>query len=301
VEKEGESTYFANIRKICALTPLSEFYARYKIDPSIFLRRIFVKSLLTVLLALIALQGCSTSWKDSAEVGALFKSAGVTGTFVLYDVDAGIFTGHNQSRSEVRFVPASTFKIPNSLIGLSVGAVKSVDDVLPYGGKPQPFEAWEKNMGLREAITLSNVPIYQELARRVGLERMRENVSKLGFGNADIGATVDTFWLEGPLKISAAEQARFLARLAQGRLPIPEHVQERVREIVLLEQGENWQLYGKTGWENAPGPGIGWWVGWVQKNDRVYTFALNIDIQQASDASKRVEIGKASLQALGVL
>lgn len=260
-----------------------------------------MKSLLTVLLALFALQGCSTGWKEGAGVGEIFKSAGVEGTFVLYDVDADRFTGYNQSRSQVRFVPASTFKIPNSLIGLSVGAAKSVDDVLPYGGEPQPFDAWEKDMGLREAIALSNVPIYQELARRVGLARMQENVAKLDFGNKDIGEKVDSFWLEGPLKISAVEQARFLARLAQRTLPVPEDIQESVREIVLLEHGENWELYGKTGWENAPGPGIGWWVGWVQKDDRVYTFALNIDIQQVSDASKRIEIGKASLRALGVL
>jgi beta-lactamase class D len=133
-----------------------------------------MKSLLTVLLAFLALHGCSTNWKDSAEVAELFESAGVAGAFVLYDVDAGRFIGHNQTRAKVRFVPASTFKIPNSLIGLSVGAVKSVDDVLPYGGKPQPFDAWEKDMGLREAIALSNVPIYQELARRVGLERKKQ-------------------------------------------------------------------------------------------------------------------------------
>lgn len=260
-----------------------------------------MRSLLTALLAFFALQGCSANWKDSAEVEKLFESAGVTGAFVLYDVAAGSFIGHNQTRAKVRFVPASTFKIPNSLIGLSVGAVKSVDDVLPYGGKPQPFDAWEKDMGLREAIALSNVPIYQELARRVGLERMRENVSMLGFGNENIGASVDTFWLEGPLKTSAIEQNEFLAKLAQRKLPIPDDIQESVQEIVLLENGENWRLYGKTGWENAPGPGIGWWVGWVEKNDRVYTFALNMDIQQASDARKRIEIGKASLEALGVL
>jgi beta-lactamase class D len=60
-------------------------------------------------------------------------------------------------------------------------------------------------------------------------------------------------------------------------------------------------LYGKTGWENAPNSGIGWWVGWVKKDDHVYAFALNIDIQKATDAGKRIEIGKASLAALGVL
>lgn len=260
-----------------------------------------MKSLFTALLALFSLQGYSSEWKESPEVGELFKRAGVRGTFVLYDVDAGRFVGHNQARSKVRFIPASTFKIPNSLIGLAVEAVQDVDDILPYGGKPQSFAVWEKDMGLREAITLSNVPIYQELARRIGLERMRENILKLGYGNGNIGATVDTFWLEGPLKISAIEQAQFLARLAQGQLPLPRDVQTSVREIVLLEQGDSWRLYGKTGWENAPNSGIGWWVGWVQKDDHVYAFALNIDIQKATDAGKRIEIGKASLEALGVL
>lgn len=260
-----------------------------------------MKSLLTALLTLVVLQGCSARWNESQEVGELFNTAGVTGTFVLFDVDAGTLTGHNQSRANVRFVPASTFKIPNSLIGLAAGAVQGVDDVLPYGGKPQPFDAWEKDMGLREAIVQSNVPIYQELARRIGLEKMRDYISRFEYGNEDIGTAVDTFWLKGPLEISAVEQALFLAKLAQGTLPVSGDIQESVREIALLDQGKDWKLYGKTGWANAPGPGVGWWVGWVEKEGRVYTFAVNIDIQQSSDASKRLELGRESLEALGIL
>jgi beta-lactamase class D len=179
--------------------------------------------------------------------------------------------------------------------------VKNVDEVLPYGGKPQPFKAWEKDMSLREAITLSNAAIYQQLAWRIGVERMRDGVSGMDFGNGEIGTVVDDFWLVGPLKISAVEQTRFLARLAQDALPFPKNLQESVREVIRLEQRDNWTLYGKTGWVNGPNPEVGWWVGWVQKHGRVYAFALNIDIQQATDASKCVELGRASLEALGVL
>ena len=156
-------------------------------------------------------------------------------------------------------------------------------------------------MGLKEAIVLSNVPIYQELARRIGLELMRDNVVRMDYGNKEIGTTVDTFWLDGPLKISAVEQAQFLAKLAQGALLFSQDVQKSVREIALLDKGGNWALYGKTDWKNAPGPGIGWWVGWVQKDGRIYAFALNIDIQKESDLSNRLELGKASLKALGIL
>lgn len=257
---------------------------------------------LTVVILLFTCQAQAADWEENSQVSDLFRSAGVNGAFVLYDVTAQTYVGHNQARAEKRFVPASTFKIPNSLIGLSVGAVKSVDEVLPYKGPPHPFvQAWAKDMGLREAIALSNVPIYQELARRIGLERMRENVARLEYGNTEIGATVDNFWLVGPLKISAVEQTQFLAKLVQDALPFPLEVQKSVREIVLLEQGVNWRLYGKTGWENAPGPGVGWWVGWVQREDHVYTFALNMDMQNDADAGKRVALGKASLRALGLL
>lgn len=257
--------------------------------------------LLTIAILLLSLNAHAADWQESHEIGELFRSANLNGTFVLCDVAAHQFIGHDQIRAKRRFVPASTFKIPNTLIGLSVGAVNSVDEVLPYGGQPQPVKAWERDMGLRDAIAMSNVRIYQELARRIGLERMRVGVSNLAYGNEEVGAQVDTFWLDGPLKISAVEQTRFLAKLAQEALPFPPASQKTAREIILVEQGAGWTLYAKTGWENAPGPGVGWWVGWVHKNNRVYAFALNLDIRKASDASKRVELGKASLKALGIL
>ncbi|MDD1622271.1 MAG: class D beta-lactamase [Methylococcaceae bacterium] len=260
-----------------------------------------MKYLFAAVMLLLAGQVRALDWRDSAEVGKLFADSGVQGTFVLYDVDAERLIGHDSMRAEMRFIPASTFKIANSLIGLSAGAVNSADEVLPYGGKPQAIKAWEQDMSLREAIKISNVPVYQALARRIGLERMREGVAELEYGNGEIGDVVDQFWLVGPLKISAVEQATFLARLARDELPFSKQVQSQVREIVKLEQGDGWALYGKTGWLNAPNPGVGWWVGWVMKADHVYGFALNMDITQAADAAKRIELGKASLKALGVL
>jgi beta-lactamase class D len=260
-----------------------------------------MKHLFTAVVVLFSIQAYAAGWEENTKIGELFKSADVKGTFVLYDVTTRRLTGHDRLRAKTRYVPASTFKIPNTLIGLSVGAVKNVDEILPFGGKPQPFKAWEKDMSLREAIVISNAAIYQELARRIGLDRMRDVVSKLNYGNKNIGSVVDEFWLLGPLEISAIEQTEFLAKLAQNGLSFQKDIQESARDLIRLEQGDDWTLYGKTGWENAPNPGVGWWVGWVQKKGRIYAFALNIDIQKASDASKRVELGKASLKTLGIL
>lgn len=260
-----------------------------------------MKRLLATLCLLIAMPVFGQEWKESPQLAQLFNEAEVTGTFVLYDVSNQRYTVHDRKRANTRFVPASTFKIAHTLIGLNAGAVKSVEEVLPYGGKPQPFKSWEKDMSLREAIAASNAAVYQELARRIGPVRMKEGLKKIGYGNGEIGTVIDQFWLEGPLEISAVEQVHFLAKLADGILPFPTDLQERSRQIIELEKHDGLILYGKTGWEHAPDPGVGWFVGWVQKSNRIYAFALNIDIRHSGDAKTRIELAKASLKALGVL
>jgi beta-lactamase class D len=235
--------------------------------------------------------------REAPELAKWFEAEGVSGTFVLRDVGKDTLVIYQRERASTRFVPASTFKIPNSLIGLHVGAVRDVQEVLPYGGGKQRIRAWEKDMNLRDAIRVSNVPVYQGLARRIGLERMAENVRGIGYGNQEIGTVVDRFWLDGPLKISAIEQTDFLARLVQRILPVSEQAVAAVEEITLLERNERWSLHGKTGWQ----PPIGWWVGWVKRGERVTTFALNMDILKEADAPKRIVVGKACLRALGVI
>ena len=262
------------------------------------------KSLSLIAAALLSLPSAAVAspWREEPAVAALFRKAGVEGTFVLLDERSGELRGSNRQRAEQRFVPASTFKIANALIGLSLGAVRSVDEVIPYTGDANPFmREWLEPMGLRGAMKVSNVPLYQELARRIGLKRMAEAIVRLGYGNQQIGSDVTTFWLRGPLAISAVEQTRFLSRLAHRTLPFPAQAQRQVAEITQVEAGRGWSLHAKTGWQNAPGAGVGWWVGWVQQGDRITPFALNIAMAGAADATKREQLGRSSLQALGIL
>ena len=234
------------------------------------------------------------------DLARMFHEQGTVGTFVLYDVEDNQFTVINGERVERPDIPASTFKIANSLIALETGVVKDENEIIPYGGKPQPVKAWEKDMSMREAITISNVPIYQELARRIGLERYQSWLAKLNYGNGKTGDAVETFWLKGPLRISAVEQVVFITQLAQKALPLSERSQSIVRDILRLESRDGQILYGKTGWQTSADPKTGWWVGWVEREGKIFSFALNIDMPSLEDAPKRVAIGKALLAELGV-
>jgi beta-lactamase class D len=255
-----------------------------------------------LLLVLPAAGAAATPWRDEPTVAALFREAGVEGTFVLLDERRGELRGHNRRRAEQRFSPASTFKIANALIGLSLGAVQNVDELIPYTGEANPFmREWLEPMGLRGAMRVSNVPLYQEMARRIGLERMGEAIQRLQYGNQQIGSNVTTFWLRGPLAISAVEQTSFLSRLADQELPFPRHAQEQVAAITQVDSGPGWSLHAKTGWQYAPEAGVGWWVGWVRRGDRVTPFALNLAMAGAVDAPKREQLGRRSLQVMGIL
>ncbi|WP_433224764.1 class D beta-lactamase [Microtetraspora malaysiensis] len=235
------------------------------------------------------------------DLQALFRQAGVRGTFALFDVRQGRTTVVDAARAQKRLIPASTFKIPHSLIALETKAVKDENEVIPYGGQPQPFPEWEHDMNLRDAIRVSNVPVFQTLARRIGLKRENQWVNRLNYGNGRIGPVVDRFWLDGPLEISAVEQTRFLSRLARQQLPASKRNQLTVRELLKIEEKDGYALFAKTGWGMSTTPNIGWWVGWVERGDRLYTFALNIDVNIDKDTEKRIPLTRDLLTALGVL
>jgi len=238
---------------------------------------------------------------ERADLQTAFEAQGVTGTFASYDVGGGRFLVVNPRRASTRFVPASTFKITNSLIALETSVVKDENEIIPFGGQPQQVTQWARDMSMREAIAMSNVPVYQEIARRVGVENYRYWLNRLDYGNCQVGESVDRFWLDGPLAISAIEQARFSGRLSQGSLPVSERSQTIVRSILKLEETNGRTIYGKTGWAASSNPKVGWWTGWVDDRGKLTAFSLNIDMPTIEDAPKRLSIANAILARLGVL
>lgn len=241
---------------------------------------------------------------SNEKIGEILKKENIEGTVVIYDAENDKYIGFNEKRAEKRYQPASTFKIFNSLIGLSTGTVKNVDEVFyKYDGSKMFLKSWENDMSLRSGIKVSHVPAFKQLARTIGKERMQENIKKLGYGNEYIGEEVDTFWLkEGPLKITAKEQAEILAKLAKKELPYSKDIQDKIAEITVLETRKDYVLHGKTGWatDNVK-PSVGWFVGWIEKNNKIYTFAINMDLDNAKDLPLREKIMIESLKQVGIL
>ena len=114
-------------------------------------------------------------------------------------------------------------------------------------------------------------------------------------------APLDSFWLQGPFAISAAKQVRFLERLRRGALPVSTDALRDVREMMVVSRDDTIVVRAKTGYVFTTTPRLGWWVGWVQRGERTWTFALNLDITLPEHPAARMTIGRAILQELGAL
>lgn len=226
-----------------------------------------------------------------------FEKAGVKGTFVLSKLDSDTMMIYNRERSKNTFLPASTFKILNSLISLETKVIENEDEIIKWDGKKRFYDKWNQDHNLKSAIKYSCVWFYQELARRVGEEKMQFYLDTTKYGNSKIGTDIDKFWLEGELRISAIEQIEFLKNFIKKELPFSENNHEIVKNILLVEETKDYKFYAKTGWAARIKPAVGWYVGFVERESDIWVFAMNIEINEDEQAKYRQEITRQILES----
>ncbi len=238
---------------------------------------------------------------DSENLAQEFQRRGVTGTFVHLDTATDRTLYVDEKRAARRFAPASTFDIANALIALETGVISSLQEVIHGPDASRGATGRAHDLSVDAALGGSAVSVFQEIARRVGIARYEDWLEKLGYGNAAVGRDVETFWLDGPLAISAYEQAGLMAALAREEVEnVSIGAQRAVKDALRVETQGQRALYAKTGWCRSSVPQIGWWVGWVEHGARVDSFALNIDVNRETDFPLITEIGRAILVRLAL-
>lgn len=235
-------------------------------------------------------------------LGKYFKEANVEGCFALLNNGTGEFTIYNLPRyKDSSYLPASTFKIVNSLIGLQTGKISSDGMVLKWDGVVRPVPEWNKDLTMYEAFRVSAVPYYQEVARRIGRDTMQRWLDTLSYGTKKIRSPIDTFWLNNTLTIRPDEQLGLVKRLYFNQLPFHKYNQELVKKAMLFEDKPEYKLSYKTGLAHKEnGTPITWVVGWIEENKHPFFFVLNLESNGGNADLKtiRFTILKSILQQL---
>lgn len=250
-----------------------------------------------MLFLLLTLSGCN----HSDVTRDYIDEKNIDATIVVSSLDTGKEYIINEERSEQRFLPASTFKIPNTLIVLQEGIIKDENEIIKWDGKDKGISEWNKDQSLKTALPSSCVWFYQELAKKVGNEKYSKYLSEINYGNAKVGTSVDNFWLEGDLRISAKEQIDFLKKVYTEEYNFNEDYYKILKELMIDEKNADYTLSGKTGWAQRVTPQIGWYVGYVETSKDTWFFACNLDIDHDTDADYRKELVIRHLTELKII
>jgi beta-lactamase class D len=222
-------------------------------------------------------------------LGKYFDSAGLSGSFGLFDNTQGHFTIYNLPRyRDSVYLPGGTFDIVSSLVGIQTGIVKDDSAIIHWDPaliiKPDCIN----DQVLLVDFQSSCDPAFGELARRIGKDTLKKWIDSVGYGNKDIEGGVDRFWQNDHLKITADEELGLVKKLYFDQLPFFQRTQRIVRNMMLKEDNANYRLSYKTGqgstvWDDPnKGHAIGWVVGWIEENKHPYFIVLNIESANAN-------------------
>jgi beta-lactamase class D len=238
---------------------------------------------------------------EDQELAKLFRERNVKGTLIISSLDGNTEYLYNKDRAEKRFLPASTFKIPNTLIALDEGTIASETEIIKWDGNDKGWSPWNKDQSLKTAFPISCVWFYQDLAKRIGNKVYLSHLSRMKYGNMKTGPEVTKFWLEGDLKISAREQIGFLKQLYKEDLPYRKSYIQILKKLMIVDKSTHYVIRAKTGWAMRIKNQHGWYVGYVETDQKVWFFATNLDIGRKSDATYRKEISMEALKTKGII
>lgn len=269
------------------------------------------KKLFAALLAAVLLASCAkTRIKEHPEWGQFYQKYGIKDAcFILRDHNHESIHYYNKQRCIQQFVPASTFKIFNSLVALETDVAPDDQVVIKWDSVRHPGRPeWDKDMTMNEAFKVSCLPCYQQIARRIGPGRMQHYLDTVKYGNMKMAGSIDSFWLNNSLQISPDEQVGFLKRMYFNELPFSERTQRIVKTMMLQEQTPEYNLYYKTGTAPVGGKMIYWIVGFAEKIVHVkepqqsmnksdyryypYFFAQNFEIPLSDTAKNWFQVRK---------
>lgn len=239
-----------------------------------------------------------------------FDSCGVTGSIVIYDNVKKLWILSDTIDTNVETLPASTFKIANLLIALETKTISSENyvvkwvgktDTIKYGYRPEIYH----DMTVKKAFEVSAGWVFIELAKKIGRKNYEKYLKLCHYGNVNLSQKDSDFWNFGDFGISPVNQVEFVKKLYDEKLPFSKRNMQIVKNVMLSQDGFGYEIHSKTGWTREKGFNIGWWVGYIQKENGSYFFATrllqNRNSNRADFGSCRKDITKKVFKELHII
>ena len=258
---------------------------------------------LSPLLTVYASQDASYNFQ-SQNVEAMDLSSylkGTDGTFVLYDTVSDQYQIYNQELSTKRISPDSTFKIYSGLFALEEDIIHYDASGQKWDGTTYSFDTWNKDQTLATAMQNSVNWYFQNLDIQLGYQKLYSYYKKISYGNCDLTAGINYYWAESSLKISPVEQVMLLSNLLENKWAFEEENVQAIKNSLFISDTAIGRLYGKTGTGVVNGQSSnGWFIGFLERGERVYCFATNLQNADNATGSNASEITVEILNSITI-
>ena len=211
---------------------------------------------------------------------SIFSGHGVNGSIVILDLDSNQWIFSDKGDANRGTIPASTFKICNSLIALEEKAIEP-ETIIRWDRKENAFKgnvvkSWNADTNLESAFKNSTIWFYVELSKRIKRSTYARYLKEISYGNLNLSEKGDDFWNYGNMEITPTNQVEFIAQLYRDELPFDKKNMALVKSYMRMNADGTYTLSGKSGWGIKNGMDIGWFVGFLETDAGVYIYATRI-------------------------
>lgn len=245
-----------------------------------------MRIMMTLLTMMTALMGQS--------LDSLFGNT--EGTLLISSLDDSTEFRVNSNLGDSAYIPASTFKIPHTLIALETGVIDS-STIFEWDSLSRSYEPWNQDQNLTNAFNRSCVWCYQTIAEELSDSIYLDFLRRFDYGNQITGDTVTTFWLNGDIRISVNQQVDFLKRMYRNELPVDSTYIDLLKNVMIIERNDKYTLRAKTGWSGEDG----WFVGYFEVDNSVWFFANHIRITNNDQLALRKSLVMDAFRELGII
>ncbi|MCQ4688013.1 BlaR1 family beta-lactam sensor/signal transducer [Clostridium sp. SL.3.18] len=258
---------------------------------------------LSPLLTVYASQDASYNFQsqnvEAMDLSSYFK--GTDRTFVLYDTVSDRYQIYNQELSTKRISPDSTFKIYSGLFALEEDIIHYDASGQKWDGTTYSFDTWNKDQTLATAMQNSVNWYFQNLDIQLGYQKLYSYYKKISYGNCNLTAGINYYWAESSLKISPVEQVMLLSNLLENKWAFEEENVQAIKNSLFISDTAIGRLYGKTGTGVVNGQSSnGWFIGFLERGERVYCFATNLQNADNATGSNASEITVEILNSITI-
>jgi len=216
------------------------------------------------------------------DLNKYFKESDIEGSISIYDLKNQTWKHSDESRAKEGSLPASTFKIIHTMIGLEEQVIDGIHDTIRWDGKDKMFKNykitnWNQDTDLAMAFKNSTVWYYEEIAKQIKKRKYCRYLRKSKYSDKNLSSPREyDFWNFGALKVSPIEQIELLIKLYSEELPFSIAHQRLTKELMLENVADDYIIRSKTGWSYDT-QDVGWYVGYIELSENVVFFATRIE------------------------